>query len=192
MPDGEQERWPLPGDGARCTIGRSTSAEIQIGDDPQVSRVHAALERVGGQWTVVDGGLSRNGTFVNGERLAGRVRLLDRDRIRVGGTLLTFCSPQPTGTQRTIADVLPDAVRLTGAQRAVLAALSRPYAGGGHYATPATNQQIADELVLSIDAVKTHLRVLFHKFGIEDVPQNQKRARLVELAIERDLVPGTR
>jgi hypothetical protein len=61
------------------------------------------------------------------------------------------------------------------------------------FATPATNQQVADELFLSVDAVKTHLRVLFAKFGIEQLPQNQKRIRLVERAFyagiitERDL-----
>ena len=41
-------------------------------------------------------------------------------------------------------------------------------------------------------AVKTHLRVLFEQFGVEDLPQNQ-RTRLLELAMlagvvtERDL-----
>ena len=35
---------------------------------------------------------------------------------------------------------------------------------------PATNQQIAEELFLSVDAVRTHLRVLFAKFGIERLP----------------------
>jgi hypothetical protein len=39
--------------------------------------------------------------------------------------------------------------------------------------------------------VKTHLRVLFHKFGIEDLPQNQKRARLAEIALELGLVLDT-
>ena len=43
----------------------------------------------------------------------------------------------------------------------------------------------ADELHLTVDAVKTHLRVLFIKFEIAALPQNQKRARLVELALER-------
>jgi hypothetical protein len=38
------------------------------------------------------------------------------------------------------------------------------------------NQQIAEELFLSLDAVKSHLRSLFHKFGIDQLPQNQKRA----------------
>ena len=54
--------------------------------------------------------------------------------------------------------------------------------------TAASNQQIAQELFLSVHAVKTHLRVLFHKFGIDSLPQNQKRARLVELALQLGLV----
>ncbi|MBV8953532.1 MAG: hypothetical protein JO179_05315, partial [Solirubrobacterales bacterium] len=41
---------------------------------------------------------------------------------------------------------------------------------------------------LSVDAVKTHLRALFAKFGIEDLPQNQKRIRLVELALKSGVI----
>jgi hypothetical protein len=39
-----------------------------------------------------------------------------------------------------------------------------------------------------VDAVKTHLRVLFAKFGIEQLPQNQKRIRLVERAFYAGLI----
>jgi len=46
-------------------------------------------------------------------------------------------------------------------------------------APPATNRRIAAELCLGIDAVKFHLRSLFAAFGIEDLPHNQKRIRLV-------------
>jgi hypothetical protein len=81
-------------------------------------------------------------------------------------------------------DDLPNDVRLTDTQLGILAALCRPIAAGNSYATPATNQEIADEVFLGVDAVKGHLRTLYRKFGIEDLPQNQKRARLVELAIE--------
>ena len=66
----------------------------------------------------------------------------------------------------------------------MLVALCRPYREGSAYATPATNQQVADEVFLSVDAVKTHLRTLFTKFGVEDLPQNQKRVKLVELALQ--------
>lgn len=79
-------------------------------------------------------------------------------------------------------------LRLTETQRNILEALCRPRADGNRYATPATNQQIAGEVFLSVDAVKAHLRVLYRKFGVEDLPHNQKRARLVELVLEGGLV----
>ena len=78
----------------------------------------------------------------------------------------------------------PTDVRLTDTQHRILAALCRPISSGNAFATPATNQEIADEAFLSVDAVKGHLRTLYRKFGIEGLPHNQKRARLVELAIE--------
>ena len=80
------------------------------------------------------------------------------------------------------------ALRLTDTQRAILVALCRPRAGGNRYATPATNQEIAAEVFLSVDAVKAHLRALYRKFGVEPLPHNQKRARLVELVMEGELI----
>lgn len=77
---------------------------------------------------------------------------------------------------------------LTQTQLGILRALCRPIAAGDRFATPATNQEIAEEVYLSVDAVKSHLRTLYRKFGIEDLPQNQKRARLVELALGAGLV----
>ena len=43
-------------------------------------------------------------------------------------------------------------------------------------------------MFLSVDAVKGHLRALFSKFGIEHLPQNEKRLRLVERALQAGLV----
>jgi DNA-binding NarL/FixJ family response regulator len=187
---GVQQRWPLiPGSGA-LTIGRASSADVCLSADSQVSRLHAVLEQVGDLWTIVDDGLSRNGTFLNGRRLAHRARLRDRDKIRIGETVLTFCAPAPvpaTSQQTVVGGIPPAVTRLTAAQRSILVALCRPYENAHPYASPASNQQIAKELFLSLDAVKTHLRLLFHKFGIEELPQNQKRARLAELALELGL-----
>jgi len=184
---GQQRRWPLSNH--LITLGRASCADVVVEGDPQVSRVHATLERVAGVWTIDDNGLSRNGTFVNGRRVSGRLQLHDRDQIRVGGTVLTFCAPAEADSVHTqIGEPLPTAARLTPAQRAVLLALCRPSKDDRQYPTPATNQQIAEELFLTVDAVKTHLRALFHKLGIEHLPQNQKRARLVEMALEYDLV----
>jgi DNA-binding NarL/FixJ family response regulator len=60
--------------------------------------------------------------------------------------------------------------------------------GSGSYATPATNPQIAAELVLSLAAVKTHLRALFKAFAVDDLPQQEKRLHLVPLAFSTGLV----
>ncbi len=76
---------------------------------------------------------------------------------------------------------------LSATQRKVLAALARPYRHGD-FATPATNQAIADELHLSVDAVKAQLRTLFQRFGIEQLPQNEKRSRLVAEAMRAGVV----
>ncbi len=79
---------------------------------------------------------------------------------------------------------LAPTARLTEIQHRILAALCRPALGENRYPTPATNQEIAAEVFLSVDAVKAHLRTLYRKFGIEDLPHNRKRARLLELALE--------
>jgi DNA-binding NarL/FixJ family response regulator len=51
-------------------------------------------------------------------------------------------------------------------------------------ATPATNRQIAQEVYLTVDAVKAHLRVLFERYGLSQLPQNEKRARLVAAVLD--------
>ena len=43
-------------------------------------------------------------------------------------------------------------------------------------------------IFLSIDAIKTHLRALFAKFGVENLPQNQKRTRLAALAMQSGMI----
>ena len=83
---------------------------------------------------------------------------------------------------------MPAAATVSPAQRKVLLALCRPYKDGDAFATPATNQQIGEELHLSVDAVKTHMRALFEKLGVGDLPQNQKRVALVERALQTGIV----
>lgn len=174
---------------ARLSIGRNPSNDVSLPWDEEVSRLHAELERIGGEWTVSDDGLSRNGTFVNGSRVTGRARLRDGDAIRVGATTIAYrrpsaaelSSPTNVGVPRITRDDLP----IT--QRQVLIALARPYKHD-EFAAPASNGQIAEELHLSVDAVKAHLRMLFQRFGIEDLPQNQKRSRLVAEALQSGIV----
>jgi len=185
--DGAGEQVVLELDAARerVSIGRRTSNDVALPWDGEVSRVHAELSRMGGYWVVCDEGMSRNGTFVNGERVRGRRRLRGGDAISVGDTLIAFCAAPGQSTVPTTAELGREApVSVTPAQRRVLDALCRPLVGGG-YAAPASNQQIADELVLSVDTVKGTLSALFERFGLEHLPQNQKRAALAARALEQ-------
>ena len=173
----------------QASVGRRPSSDLLLDWDDQVSRLHARFERVGDDWTLVDDGLSTNGTFVNGERLSGRRRLNDGDTVRFGATTVTFRSPR--GEEQpgpAVAGEAEPAVNLSSSQRRVLVALCRPYRDGSGFASPATNEQIAEELFLSVRAVSTHLRVLYAKFGIEELRPDQKRVRLVERAFQGGLI----
>ena len=186
-PGGTQRLLRLEGD--RLSIGRGETNDVPLPWDAEVSRLHAELERIAGEWTIVDDGLSRNGTFVNGVRISGRQRLRDGDVVRIGRTTLGYRRPEGDEAQEKTA-VAGEPVALADLppmQRQVLVALARPYKHED-FATPATNQQIAAELFLSVDAVKAHLRSLFQRFGIEQLPQNQKRSRLVAEAFQRGLL----
>ncbi|MEV4423648.1 FHA domain-containing protein [Patulibacter sp. NPDC049589] len=178
----------LPADHEASSIGRRPGQAVVIDWDARVSRVHARIESIAGSCWLLDDGVSRNGTFVGELRLTGRHRLEDGDVIRVGGTSLAFHDPQAIGNSITVeASDARLAVELSPAQRRVLDALCRP-CRPGVVAAPASNQQIAAELVVGIDAVKTQMRALFVALGIEDLPQNRKRARVVERAFELGLV----
>jgi len=185
---GAQVIRPLGGERPLLTIGRDGSSDIAVPWDSSVSRTHAVLERLGKAWTLADDGISRNGTFLNGARLTSRQRLADGDVVRVGATLITFRRPDESAAARTSLDHEVVAAAITPMQRKVLVELCRPFKDGGPYAAPATNVEIAAELVLSVDAVKTHMRGLFERFAVGDLPQNQKRAKVAELALERGIV----
>jgi sigma-B regulation protein RsbU (phosphoserine phosphatase) len=77
------------------TIGRSSLNDLAIADK-MLSRQHARILRDGnGGLTIEDLG-SRNGTFVNGERLVSLQPLKSGDRITVGGVTLKVESESTT------------------------------------------------------------------------------------------------
>lgn len=192
--DGQERQllFVLETDDELLWIGRGAACQIRVDWDDAASRCHAELQRVPEGWAVVDDGLSRNGTFVGGERITGRRRLHDGDVVRVANSSLTYRLPSSSGSATRPGEDTPALPHLTATQRTVLVALCRPLVHARGPAIPATNPAIAAELVLSTEAIKTHMRTLFAKFGVEDLPQNQKRVRLAELAMRAGLAspPG--
>ncbi len=186
---GQQRLFPLQATTLQATVGRSEQSDISLPWDGYVSAVHTEIRHIAGEWTLSDEGLSRNGTFINGQRVSGRQRLRDGDAIRIGGTVIAYHAPKRSRANTTsIAENDAGVAHITETQRRVLVALCRPYKSGRGFVSPASNQTIAQELFLSVDAVKAHLRALFAAFGIDELPQNQKRARLADLVLSWGLV----
>lgn len=173
----------------KLRVGRTGNVDLLLDFDAEVSRLHAEIEQVGDEWVVADDGLSRNGTFVNGEKVVGRRRLRDGDAIRFGETVVVFRAPGvELDETRAATPGSGSPPSVSNTQRRVLIALCRPYRDGSDFASPATNKQIAEEVFLSVDAVKAHLRALFERFDVGGLPQNQKRIRLAELAIRSGMI----
>jgi len=92
---------PLSPD-AQCVIGRAPTVEIQVEDD-LVSRKHCRIFFEGGYYVVEDLN-SKNGTWVNGERV-GSTPLFDGDTVAVGRQEVCF---QQDGDADGAAPVLHD------------------------------------------------------------------------------------
>ncbi len=172
------------------TIGRRAEASLSIPWDGEVSGLHAELQCLGGEWTIVDDGLSRNGTFLNGERVLGRQRLQHGDLIRVGRTMLSYDIGETSSADATvIAGEGPALPRLSETQQRVLIALCRPLRDGGHLRhpreQPADRRRAAPEPGHGEDEPAQRCS---RGFELSELPQNRKRARLAELALEFGLV----
>ncbi|MBI3724179.1 FHA domain-containing protein [bacterium] len=83
-------------------IGRSADNDVQI-DNLALSRHHAAIERAGGAFIFKDFG-STNGSFVNGDKIAGRRALTDGDRISLGKFTIIFRAEMETAVPAEVRD----------------------------------------------------------------------------------------
>src|SRR5215213_3008695 len=90
--EGTEELW----------VGRAESADLRLAWDEEVSALHAQLEVVRDECTLVDDGLSRNGSYVNGERVHGRRHLRDGDAIRFGRTEVLYRRPGEDAPEATV------------------------------------------------------------------------------------------
>jgi hypothetical protein len=97
--------WVISGSRAGQSVG--VTGELVIGrenadltiDDPEVSRRHVAVRLEGGQLEVEDLG-SANGTFVNGSRIEGPVKVGGGAKIRVGRTEFEVRGVLPTRREK--------------------------------------------------------------------------------------------
>ena len=141
---GSRQEGLLSPNKPRLVVGRSPRADVSLSWDPEVSQLHAILEWIGHYWVVNDDNMSRNGTFVNDERLTGSRRLHQGDMIRMGTTTIGF-----VGTLGVDEGVTNDGSKLgalqplTSAETRVLIAMCRPYKNKAGFGNPASNQQIA-------------------------------------------------
>src|SRR6202162_3751310 len=170
--------------GEVTTVGRGRGVDVRL-DDPSVSRLHAELIRRGPYVYVVDLGLSRNGTRVNGRPVARRV--LDEGdvlsfgaaRCRIGGI------PQEDLVEE--AELRRAAApELTRRELDVLTSLCRPALSDEALAMPATAHEIATDLVVIEPAVKQHLLRLYQKFRVPEGPN--RRTRLANEVVALGLV----
>lgn len=107
---GERPSWTLSrlDPGQPFTAGPE-NARIVCRDDVLMSARHAVLTRRGDQWEVEDT-RSKNGTFVNAERVTGPVVLQDGDILECGNSFFIFrepdsCGASGEGSQEPVRDV---------------------------------------------------------------------------------------
>ena len=187
--EGHLEVWSasgrtlLPLTADRCTVGSSTDSDLVV-EDPSVSRTHVLFEQLGGAWFVEDLG-SRNGTYLNGQRITGRRVVRPGDEIRLGVARIVLRGVvSGGGTGDVVGGRAPgshsDVSVMSWSRCAAL------FVSGDPFTEPASIREIAAELFVSDAAVKQHLANLFDKFGI--VEGDRRRLRLANAALSSGAV----
>jgi len=105
---GETLEFPL---GDSNVLGRSTQATVRLADR-EVSRKHSQIDRQGKDFVLRDLG-SSNGTFLNGKRIFGPMRLKDGDEVLIGVSRMVFRVGGDEGSAE-IVHLQPDGAPLEG------------------------------------------------------------------------------
>lgn len=95
------ERWELTD--KELVAGRGDQAHART-PDPEMSRQHFKVVPSNQQYVVEDL-QSRNGTFVNGQRVTAATTLKPNDLIRAGETNFVFSSEGHVSAMQTLIDV---------------------------------------------------------------------------------------
>jgi FHA domain len=171
------------------TVGRGQHVDIRL-DDTSVSLLHAELVRRGPYVYVMDLGLSRNGTRVNGRLVARRV-LADQDAITFGAARCRIIGVA-TGEVLDAEHPRSATPELTRRELDVIASLCRPARSDEAFVTPATAREIAADLVVTEAAVKQHLLRLYTKLRIAEGPNRRVRLanEVVTLGLAKPDLPA--
>jgi pSer/pThr/pTyr-binding forkhead associated (FHA) protein len=168
-------------------IGRATDNDVVV-DDPHVSRYHAELRREDGEWRLCDLNTA-NGTKLDGRRV--NVEPLREDvHVEIGEHVLRVA---PKGERIDVRVVAHG--RTMQLPAGILGSRETTAEGRHGIATPrerqllalvaggATDQQIADELYISISTVRSHLDRIQEKTGL------RRRPDLTRLALDLGIAP---
>ena len=172
--------------GQRVTVGKAPTNLVSLEHDSTVSRLHAVLENLGVGWSVRDVG-SRNGTYLNGEKISAERILRRGDELRVGKSRLIFWEVKEDDDDSTISgEAIRLPPRLTHREHEVLVVLCRPLLSDDPFPESASVRRMAQELFVTEAAIKQHLQNLYDKFAIPI--EGERRVRLANEAIQRRAV----
>jgi pSer/pThr/pTyr-binding forkhead associated (FHA) protein len=157
-------------------IGRHSTNDIPL-PDRTVSKRHAVLGRVRGQAVVKDLG-SRNGTYVNGERVEKAI-LLCGDRLKVGSVMLRFFQEDETATAKDAENsTAPQSVRKLGAclvEAGIIDEMTLFGVLGEDEKSPTIDQMLRDLALLDDDntarALARQLKFPFMSLKEREIPQ---------------------
>jgi pSer/pThr/pTyr-binding forkhead associated (FHA) protein len=180
----------IPLEGQRVTLGKASTNAVSLEHDETVSRLHAVLENLGFAWSIRDLG-SRNGTYLNGERITAERVLRSGDEVRVGKSRLLFWEVRDSGEgkldeETMTAQPLEVPPRLTPRELDVLVVLCRPLVSDDAFPELPSVRKMAGELFVTEAAVKQHLQNLYDKFSIP--AEGDRRVRLANEALRRGAV----
>ncbi|KUI09202.1 peptide-binding protein [Mycobacterium lehmannii] len=180
----------VPLSGQRVTLGKASTNAVSLEHDETVSRLHAVLENLGFAWSIRDLG-SRNGTYLNGERISAERVLRSGDEVRLGKSRLVFWEVRDSGDgkldeETVTAQAVEPPPRLTRRELDVLVVLCRPLVSDDPFPEPASVRRMAGELFVTEAAVKQHLQNLYDKFAIP--AEGDRRVRLANEALRRGAV----
>ncbi|MGD8878263.1 MAG: FHA domain-containing protein, partial [Syntrophobacterales bacterium] len=179
---------------AKMIIGRHSTNDIPL-PDRTVSKRHAVLGRVRGQAVVKDLG-SRNGTFVNGEKVEKAI-LSCGDRIKVGSVMLRFFQEDESATAKDAENsTAPQSVRKLGAclvEAGIIDEMTLFGALGEDEKSPTIDQMLRDLALLDDDntarALARQLKFPFMSLKEREIPHQVTSLVTTEVAITHVIVP---